>query len=491
MIRRFVIMAAVAAIFAAAGAAGDWQMLGGDPAHTGCSDSKIQLPISLQWMYRSDVEGRNRASVVSDGEKLFFCTEKVVRCLNKETGDLRWEYPSKGQLASQIWSTPLAAGGMVYVPLLSGALIAIDTETGSPVWTFNAKSAIGNSPTFYNGAVFFGSDDRKLYCVEAKGGTPVWKDGAFQAPGSVVSSPTIADELVFFVCNDLHVYALDAASGEPRWSQGLPFPAPGMSPVSAAGILFVPTTNGIVALNTRGGAARWFYKTESTTAASPAVSGDKLFFGTDKGEVICLDFFGKKLWATELDSSVKASPAISGDLVFAATIVGTIYAIDLKSGQVMWSYKPEQALTAEKKEVYFGVYAQPTISDKTVYVITQRGDLLAFSSIVEDTAPPEIEKTLPQSGKPISGQPPVKVSASVEDLGSGVDPDSIELWLDDKAVTPEFDTKTRRVTYETPKTQPVVPLADGAHTVKLSVKDYAGNTAVKTWTFTVDNTIAG
>ena len=81
-------------------------------------------------------------------------------CLNEETGDLRWRYPSKGKLASTIWNTPLAADGIVYVPLLSGALVALDGDQGTPVWTFNAKKSIGNSPTFYRGAIYFGSSDR-------------------------------------------------------------------------------------------------------------------------------------------------------------------------------------------------------------------------------------------------------------------------------------------------------------------------------------------
>ena len=89
----------------------------------------------------------------------------------------------------------------------------------------------------------------------------------------------------------------------------------------------------------------------------------------------------------------------------------------------------------------------------------------------------------------ISGEPPVKISASVEDLGSGVDSSSIQLMLDDETVTHEFDSKTGRITYETKKTQPVIPLSDGPHRVTLTLCDSAGNSVIETWTFTVDNSL--
>lgn len=495
MVRRLAAITACA-FFGLAGAAAptsaaDWGMLGGDPAHTGSAQDELSLPISLQWMYRTDTGGKNRASVVTEGGKIFFCTEKVVRCLNEETGDLRWQYPSKGKLASSIWNTPLAVDGILYVPLLSGSLIALDAESGTPVWTFNAKKAVGNSPTFHKGAVYFGSADKKLYAIDAKSGSPVWQGGSFAAPESIISSPTIAEDLIFFTCNDLHVYALDAASGEPRWSQPLPFPAPGMSPVAREGIVFVPTSNGILALNARGGAVRWFFKTLRTMKCSPAASESGLFFGTDSGDIYCVDFYGKKVWKVRLEGAVRAEPTVSGDLVFAATATGVVYALDIPSGEIVWSYRLEKALTKDKKAVYFGVFAQPTVANGSLYLVTERGDLLAFSSAVKDTAAPAISRLRPKSDEPISGEPPVKISASAEDLGSGLDPDSIQLMLDDEGVTAEFDEKTGKISYETKRTQPVIPLPDGTHTVRLSVSDAAGNTATKTWAFTVDNSLRG
>jgi outer membrane protein assembly factor BamB len=471
--------------------AADWQMQGGNRGHTGSSEDQITLPISLQWMYRTDDMGRNRASAVTDGGKIFFCTEKVVFCLHEDSGDLLWQYPSKGKLASSIWNTPLAVDGILYVPLLSGSLIALDEEAGTPVWTYNAKKSIGNSPTFYNGAVYFGSADKKLYAIEAKAGTPVWQDGSFSAPESVISAPTIADDLVFFTCNDLHVYAVDAASGEARWSQPLPFPAPGMSPVASKGLVFVPTTHGILALNTRGGAARWLFKTEGVMRASPAVSEAGVFFGTDSGDVLCVDLFGKKQWEVRLDGGVRSEPAVSGDTVFVGTTTGVFYGLDARSGKELWSYRPEKGITEERKAVYFGFYAQPTVANGSLYLVTERGDLLAFSSAVKDTAPPTISYMQRKADKPISGEPPVKISAVVEDLGSGLDPDSIRLALDDKPVTHEFDSKSGRITYETKKTQPVIPMADGTHKVTLTVSDASGNSVTKTWTFTVDNSLRG
>ena len=90
----------------------------------------------------------------------------------------------------------------------------------------------------------------------------------------------------------------------------------------------------------------------------------------------------------------------------------------------------------------------------------------------------------------ISGQAPKDIftsnatpliSAQYQDANSGIDSTATRLELDGSDVTSNATVTASNIQY-----QPSAALAEGVHTVKLSVKDRLGNTAQATWSFTVD-----
>jgi hypothetical protein len=90
--------------------------------------------------------------------------------------------------------------------------------------------------------VYIGSDDKKMYCVNASDGGEIW---TIPIGANVKSSPVIADETVYFGTNidgDM-VYALNATDGSLRWT----------------------------------------YDTGNCIMAQPAVSDGILFIGSDSG----------------------------------------------------------------------------------------------------------------------------------------------------------------------------------------------------------------
>ena len=51
----------------------------------------------------------------------------------------------------------------------------VNLESGEVIWSFFSEGPIRLAPTVYDGKVYFGSDDGKVYCLEATDGSPVWK----------------------------------------------------------------------------------------------------------------------------------------------------------------------------------------------------------------------------------------------------------------------------------------------------------------------------
>ena len=69
----------------------------------------------------------------------------------------------------------IAADGRVYLASSSGnACVALDADTGLEVWRHAVTGSVRLAPTFFNGKVYFGSDDGKAYCVNAETGEEIW-----------------------------------------------------------------------------------------------------------------------------------------------------------------------------------------------------------------------------------------------------------------------------------------------------------------------------
>ena len=75
---------------------------------------------------------------------------KLLRAIDIETGDIRWEIPQVG-LADRNYSGVLAtAGGLVFYGETSGAFAAVDAATGATLWHFETGGYFKASPMTYS-----------------------------------------------------------------------------------------------------------------------------------------------------------------------------------------------------------------------------------------------------------------------------------------------------------------------------------------------------
>jgi outer membrane protein assembly factor BamB/formylglycine-generating enzyme required for sulfatase activity len=82
-------------------------------------------------------------------------------------------------------------------------------------WTFSADKPFQSSPVVFEGTVYAGNDNGKVYAVDAKTGTLKW-EADLGAP--VRSSPAIFENKVF-INNPKGVFALDRESGAVLWQK--------------------------------------------------------------------------------------------------------------------------------------------------------------------------------------------------------------------------------------------------------------------------------
>ena len=158
-----------------------------------------------------------------------------------------------------------------------------------------------------DGTVYIGSDDHKVYALDAATGRPRWTykseapgtDSMFMAPGTFYSSPAVADGTVYVGSNDTKVYALDAATGRPRWAYTTGAYIENGSfettthavsgPAVAGGTVYVGSYNhNMYALDAATGRPRWTYTTGGSVASGPAVADGTVYIGSDDHKVYAL-----------------------------------------------------------------------------------------------------------------------------------------------------------------------------------------------------------
>ena len=467
----------------------DFTMLGSDPGNSGICAKAVEMPVALAWEFPTKQTEDNPCPVlVSDG-KAVICVRDVIYCLDEESGQELWRYPSSGVMRSVVRTSPAVAEGMVYVPMLSGELAAFSLQDGSQGWSFDAKKPIRNAITYADGVIYFGTSGNLLYAIDAKTGTAKWSE-PFKAGEDIMSRPILTRDFVIICSRDLFAYGVDIKTGKQMWSQRIPSTKL-LSPTLFGDVVLVPSDKQIMALTASSGMLRWQVDTTGTVTSNVAVDQKRMYFGTKEGQLVCLDVRGKLVWSADTDGSIDGQPAIANGVVYVTNSKGTILGYGVEKGELKWRFQTPPYDTGQGKWGNQTFTAPISISDKSAFVVTNRGTVYRFQREVPDRGVPTIGNLRPLEGKEIAGRPPVTFTAYIRDDGSGINPATVVMYVDSDKVKSEFDPMTGKVSYETPVTQPVVPLADGAHSVRIVACDWWGNKAETTWDFKVNNRLAG
>ena len=176
---------------------------------------------------------------------------------------------------------------------------------------------------------------------QARGpGSLLW---SHQTGGKITSGAARAGRAIYIGSDDGRVYVLDAASGHRIRTFRLG------SAVTAAvtvtrGALFAATADGKVhALPVADGGPRWTYRTGQPVAGWPAVAGGVVYVGGDDHSVYALDAGSKRVrWRHRTGGAVHPGPMPgSGSfdtMVYAGSDDGHVYAFDAQTGEVQWKY---------------------------------------------------------------------------------------------------------------------------------------------------------
>jgi outer membrane protein assembly factor BamB len=143
-----------------------------------------------------------------------------------------WSYTT----GLDVYSSPAVADGKVYIGSDDGKVYCLDAITGALIWSHEIGGSVLSSPAVAYGKVYIGSDDYKVYCLDATTGAFIW---SYTTGGGVESSPAVADGKVYIGSYDHKVYCLDAITGALIWSYTTGYPGISSSPAVADGKVYI------------------------------------------------------------------------------------------------------------------------------------------------------------------------------------------------------------------------------------------------------------
>ena len=298
------------------------------------SPAPASWPQSLAKSWRVEVGIGHSTPVVQGGRVFQLSRQgerEVVRALEISTGATLWEHsydapyimnPAAASHGKGPKSTPLVSGGKLFTLGIAGTLSAFDAATGRVLWRtdysdrFAATSPLygsAASPMIAGGKLLIhlgGPGKGALMALDPETGKPVW---AFNGDGPGYSSPivvTFKDVEQVVTQTDAHIVSVDLDSGKLLWR--IPFTTPYgqniVTPVAhGARLVFSGLDADTFAvepeLGEEGFEPREVWRSKTTFyMSSPVVAGERLlgFSNHQKGQVVALDpKSGKSLWESE------------------------------------------------------------------------------------------------------------------------------------------------------------------------------------------------
>lgn len=248
------------------------------------------------------------------------------------------------------------------------------------------RSRLAAPPVISEGKLFFLDAEHRVRAFDAQTGEQLWsrrlRPESGRDRGARGGGVAAAGGRVFVTTGFGFAVALDAGSGEEVWrtSAGAPFHA---APTVSGGRVYATTNDSeLVAMDVNTGEIAWTHQAIAEparilSASSVAIEGETLIAPFASGELTALlTANGRRLWTDSLSrtgrftslsaiNDIAGRPVMDGGFVYAASHSGILAALDIRSGQRVWS-RP------------FASTQTPAVSGDTLFAVSVDGELAAF-----------------------------------------------------------------------------------------------------------------
>lgn len=253
--------------------------------------------------------------------------------------------------------TPSIYGTTIFTASKNGVVAANDIQTGKSLWKINTGDDISSGTAAYADLVYVGSREGNVYALNQNNGQIIWK----ATSSSEILAPVAArDNIVLVKTIDGRLSAFSTLDGHMFWKYQQTEPNLILRGSSAPQLTYesaiVGFENGtLVKLVIKNGHVQW----EKTIAdpqgifaiqrmvdidADPIIFGNRVFAATYQGRIAALNLSsGEEIWSHDISSY--AGIASDGSKVYVSDAQSHVWAFNASNGDVNWQQVKLQART--------------------------------------------------------------------------------------------------------------------------------------------------
>jgi outer membrane protein assembly factor BamB len=123
-------------------------------------------PLKRQWEFRDPDRSQpiHMGAAVNDRAVVFASQGKQTYAVDPASGKLKWQFATR----SNVESSPVIAGELVFLATTRGRLYALEVDTGAQAWEYEAGGKFIGSPAVSEGRLVIGNEDGTVYCFGEK-----------------------------------------------------------------------------------------------------------------------------------------------------------------------------------------------------------------------------------------------------------------------------------------------------------------------------------
>lgn len=391
---------------------------------------------------------------------------------------------------------PVASADSVFAASQNRVLVCLNKEDGGLKWSHVALRPYTGQPVLFDKFVALALNDGTIETLDAASGEPINSE-PYRYPDGISGQMLSWQRYLIFWDQQNDLVCFDPGTQKVIWQRQFGYHDPTSTPVISGDILYTTSGDYVEGLNLVNGGVRFEQSIGGTVRFGPAVSTTTIGAITTEGDVTFMDLRGHVLNRVpiSLGSPPSAPPSAVGDNFLFPTASGSVNLVDPNSGKILWGYVIPP-MTSEYQKGKDGKYittvpaaSKAIMAGGTLVLYAADGSLLAFDKqLGVDLTPPEIKQVWPALGEQVSGQAPLEIIFRIRDEVSGVDPDSISVTLDGKKIPAKLEP-TGYVIMKVSESGDIRPLRDGRRTLVVTAGDWMGNLGSKTFLLSIDNTL--
>ena len=262
-----------------------------------------------------------------------------------------WEFTTEENPTT---GSPLVKDGVVYIGSNDGRIYALDALTGEKRWSHETQDWVDNTPALSDDLLVVSSFDGRVTIYDTDTGKRRFTFRGFNR--LVMASPVIMDDSVYVAYRNGLVTGINLHEEEvlfyKRWYRlRLQLWLWGMTehPGLPKGV-------------------NWVYRTGAVIENTPAVDANTLYVPVEGGRMHAIDrVTGKRVWVYSADADKLSTPTLVENTIIVTDSKGVLRAIDKDTGEEQWSQQVAESISST-----------PVLADGTLYLASRDGNLYAL-----------------------------------------------------------------------------------------------------------------